>query len=290
MPLALPDRTGARRRPPVLHPPMVPQETENVGVISRNLGSSTFGNKIIIRAHEIGLPRIPSNFTQDSQSVSFGPRRHLARDYTPTVNPFQQTVPQAAKPPSITATTSLVCNQDNPLRALLRFSTDAHTFCPMYLSAVAYTLSYPTDVSQYDSATVSSACSCFLSSAGCCRPTTTSSRQSSSSYPISATQLGQLGHRPPEPLNPLYDDPSATESSYYPLEPTKILMSTSTFYQTLTLVNVPVTLATVVSAQTNGAIGSQTGIPKLSMWPGGGSVLAPAVVAMAVRFFFGHLL
>ncbi|KAI4167144.1 MAG: hypothetical protein LQ343_007448 [Gyalolechia ehrenbergii] len=91
-------------------------------------------------------------------------RKLLARDeYTAAVNPHHQSITLLAhgRP--------LPCNADNPLRALLRFSTEAVDFCAAYLATVfpnGHPL--PTFVSQYNSAELSSACSCFELTIGCC--------------------------------------------------------------------------------------------------------------------------
>ncbi|KAL9595495.1 MAG: hypothetical protein Q9179_004955 [Wetmoreana sp. 5 TL-2023] len=237
--------------------------------------------------------RAPSTTATSSASPSFQQRRHVVRDYRPTVNPRQQTIPPLTSPTaSITLTSSLVCNPDNPLRALLRFSTEASNFCPFYLSSEFTHFGLPTYVSEYNLSTVSSACSCFQLSAGCCLSATSATDQISS--PLPTAKRKPL--RPPEPEKPFdnTDDASVQGPNQSP-NPivTKTLYSKTVYTQpgvspsvtvksTLTLVNVPVTLATVVSAQTSGVIAAEPGIPKLSMWRGGGSVLAPAVVAVAV--------
>ncbi|KAI4096126.1 MAG: hypothetical protein LQ344_001189 [Seirophora lacunosa] len=61
------------------------------------------------------------------------------------------------------------CSADNPLRALLRFSTAAREFCPSYLRDNG---PLPTYITQYNSAEVSSACACFELSIGCCTTST----------------------------------------------------------------------------------------------------------------------
>ncbi|KAL6716768.1 hypothetical protein ACLMJK_006336 [Lecanora helva] len=59
---------------------------------------------------------------------------------------------------------TLACNQDNKLRALERFASQASTFCPTYIAATT-PAPLPTYVSKFNAADVSSACECFEASA-----------------------------------------------------------------------------------------------------------------------------
>lgn len=110
--------------------------------------------------------------TEPIQSVSTQRRQHFARDgYTATTNPYQQSRPLLAH------RASLPCNEDNPFRALLRFSTVAADFCPGYLATAHHSDRLPAYVTQYNSAEISSACACLELSIGCCAPTTAAIRQ-----------------------------------------------------------------------------------------------------------------
>ena len=99
------------------------------------------------------------------ESLTRRAKRPLGDDYTPTVNPYHQSITLLAR------SSSVVCNADNPLRALLRYSTEAQGFCPSFLKADIKSGQLPNFVSPYGPADVSSACSCFEMSVGCCTPT-----------------------------------------------------------------------------------------------------------------------
>ena len=198
--------------------------------------------------------------------------RHFVRDVPTTVPALRHAGALLGRsPPPSTLTSSLICHEDDPLRALLRFSTDASTFCPMYLSVIALTLSSPTDISQYNPATVSSACSCFLSHTQCCPQTSSSWPQPSitSPIPINTKNLQQL----PSPQT-TYSHTSPTFSY--------LTLGAAETSSDSTLVNDPVTSATLTSAHTNHAKIRETSSPTPEAWNGGGDVPAPALVAAAV--------
>lgn len=116
---------------------------------------------------EDSFPRTPVPPIKTNSSLINRRRQQFARDeYTPTVNPYQKSAPL------LPHGTPLPCNADNQLRALLRFSSAATDFCSSFLATVSQFHQLPTYVSQYDAADISSACSCFGVTVGCCIPTT----------------------------------------------------------------------------------------------------------------------
>ena len=131
------------------------------------------------------IHRRPSLSTGTMRSLTTQRRHHFVRDDgTPTVTPYLQSVPLPAY------STPLPCNADNPLRALLRFSTAARDFCPSYLAVVHQnhpSSPLPTYISQYDSADVASACSCFELTVACCTTTTSTTQQSADAPGTTAT-------------------------------------------------------------------------------------------------------
>ncbi|KAL8944913.1 MAG: hypothetical protein Q9216_000074 [Gyalolechia sp. 2 TL-2023] len=207
-------------------------------------------------------------------------RKLLAKDdYTPTVNTYHQ----SATP--LTDGRPFPCNADNPLRALLRFSTEAIDFCTAYLATVVsngYPL--PTFISQYNYAELSSACSCFELTIGCCTLTSGNAGQTSHAGAVTTTEQGL----PPVPGPQEYSGPPPTSEATItavPQGPTSvpppIIESTSTLYHTITLVNVPVTIASVSRAQTAGTAVS-AGAAQPYAWRGGGDTLSRPVVAVVV--------
>ncbi|KAI4242701.1 MAG: hypothetical protein L6R40_003922 [Gallowayella cf. fulva] len=89
-------------------------------------------------------------------SLPIQTQRNLPRDsYGPTFNPFAQSAVFAPQPPLTTSTSSLVCNEDDALRGLLRFSNEAHTFCPLFLGPRIDGHRLATYIGQYDPAQVS---------------------------------------------------------------------------------------------------------------------------------------
>lgn len=102
-------------------------------------------------------------------------QRNLPRaEDTPTLDPFAQAAVFGARPPQTSSTLSLICYEDNALRALLRFRDEAHTFCPHFLGPEkADGRGLATFVGMFQPAEVSSACSCFETRTECCKLTAT---------------------------------------------------------------------------------------------------------------------
>lgn len=217
--------------------------------------------------------------------TSLESRQRRKRDDPSTFTPSEQTLSSTRTPLSSSASaSSLVCYEDDPFRALLRFSSQAETFCPNYLTPGPHPVQTPVDLVTCGSATISSACSCFSSSIGWSSLTASVSQP----FPVvlaAATATRSL--RPPEPLQPgeVYTAPIQAPTVQVQ---TETLVSTKTFYQTFTLLNAPITVPTGVGAQTSGATGVETGRPGVTLWHGGGDVPSPVVVAMAVSRFFSR--
>lgn len=219
-------------------------------------------------------------------ATSLERRQRSRRDDTPTATTSQQILPSTRKPlPSATSASSLVCYQDDPFRALLRFSSEAETFCPNYLTPGPQSVQTPVDLITCASATISSACSCFSSSIGW-NSLTASGSQPSPVVLAAATADRSL--RPPEPLKPGDTFTTPFQAPTVQIQ-TETIVSTKTFYQTFTLMNARVTVPTRVGAQTSGAARVETGSPGVSLWQGGGDVPSPVVVAMAVGLLFSCL-
>lgn len=120
----------------------------------------------------------------------------------------------------------LPCNADNQLRALLRFSTEAKDFCAAYLATVfSNSRPLPTYISQYNSVELSSACSCFQLTNGCCTSTSgNAGRTSSVGTPATAqltlSQVPEPASALPQTQRPSSTADPATEDSTFsrPLE------------------------------------------------------------------------
>ncbi|KAL8924988.1 MAG: hypothetical protein Q9172_002417 [Xanthocarpia lactea] len=229
-------------------------------------------------------------------------QRNLPRDEdAPALNPFAHTAIFGARPPQTSSTSSLICHEDNALRNLLRFPDDAHTFCPLFLGPRVDGHALATYFGPYQTAEVSSACSCFESklSTGCCTLTATTgdpsvkslvesvlkgSKTSVSSRPAStslsrdpATEDATFA-RPTEHWGPIETEVTATAIWQ---GPTSFPASSkpSTLSETFTLSNAPA-LASGSSMTRTLASGAATVVSDASLWLGGGDVLAPAVVAV----------
>ncbi|KAL9060823.1 MAG: hypothetical protein Q9206_000869 [Seirophora lacunosa] len=202
------------------------------------------------------------------------------------------------------------CSADNPLRALLRFSTAAREFCPSYLRDNG---PLPTYITQYNSAEVSSACACFELSIGCCTtstgtpdPTadilaTTTARTQAKPASRSALDKSPSQTTPSAQLSPDLgsEDPTSarpTEYSYTPdpstatitasmrgpsTVPDPIQELTSTHYETFTLVNVAFTIAAIPHAQITGSVAAGAIANPYALIDGGDTPSPVAVAASA---------
>ncbi|KAL8835482.1 MAG: hypothetical protein Q9170_003315 [Blastenia crenularia] len=145
---------------------------------------------------------IPTTFSESVLPPVTHRGKDLARnDYRPIDDAHCQTVTISPPDPP------LPCNADNQLRALLRFSTEAEVFCPSYMKFRTGQL--PTYVSQYAPAEISSACSCFELTIGCCTTTSSISSQTSEAQASTVAQA-QL---PPSPQPRPASSPSPTSNS-----------------------------------------------------------------------------
>ena len=61
------------------------------------------------------------------------------------------------------------CYEDNTLRALERYASEASSFCPKYLASAG--VAVPSDFVQYQGSGLTSACSCYEKTAGTVAPT-----------------------------------------------------------------------------------------------------------------------
>lgn len=217
--------------------------------------------------------------------TSFESRQRRRRDDPATFTPSEQTLSSTRTPlSSATSTSSLICYEDDPFRALSRFSSEAEIFCPNYFTPGPQPVQTPVDLVTCGAATISSACSCFFSSFGWGSPTTSISQPSPV---VLAAATANRSLRPPEPLQPgeVYTAPIPAPTVQVQ---TETMVSTKTFYQTFTLLNAPITVPTGVGAQTSGAAEVETGSPGATLWQGCGDVPSPVVVAMAVSRLFSR--
>ncbi|KAI9796884.1 MAG: hypothetical protein M1833_005933 [Piccolia ochrophora] len=133
------------------------------------------------------LPSYVSEFPPNR--VSSGCSCLGSRTQTPTSAPTPPVTLTTTS--SSTTTTSLVCNEDNVLRALIdeRYAVDALEFCQAYLAAGGSTLPLPSYVSEYSAIRVSSACTCDLARTGIPVPSLPSTTTSTA---ISSTTTSSL--------------------------------------------------------------------------------------------------
>ncbi|KAL8912637.1 MAG: hypothetical protein Q9171_002362 [Xanthocarpia ochracea] len=255
-------------------------------------------------------PRTSNNpeTIRDSLGTYIHAQRNLPRDEDdPILNPFAHTAVFAARPPQTSSTSSLICHEDNALRNLLRFPDDAHTFCPLFLGPRIDGHALATFFGPYQTAEVSSACSCFESklSTGCCTLTATTGDPSLKAL-VESILKGSETSVPSRPVSTSLSRDPATEDATFarPTEhwgpittevtataiwqgPTSFPVSSkqSTPSETFTLSNAS-SLASSSSMTRTLASGAAIVVSDASLWLGGGDVLAPAVVAVIVRVFF----
>lgn len=174
------------------------KETEDQGDVTMHLRTRTW-QSTEIEDHSSQTPVTRSN---TALPAIINHRRRTARDCcTASAHPRQQPGPLLAhRAPGDD------CSADNPLRALLRFSTAAREFCPSYLRDNG---PLPTYITQYNSAEVSSACACFELSIGCC---TTSTGTPDPTADILATTTARTQAKPAS-RSGLDRSPSQTASS-----------------------------------------------------------------------------
>lgn len=121
----------------------------------------------------------------------------------------------------------IVCFQDNPSRALNRFSKEAASFCPKYLAGSSAT---PYWVAEFSAPQISSACSCYESKTGLhpVTPTPTPSQKP-------ATTSVQISKKPTlsskKPTVVVSHVPSSTNAAT-PKATSKTLAATSTSTKT----------------------------------------------------------
>ena len=113
----------------------------------------------------MGIP-VPNNNLINGKMFFDCPNKKPAPDVMQNddyvqIEEYRTPTPDIALAPQPTKPAVITCNQDNELRALERFSTDASTFCPSYLSATTASAALPTYVSAFNRAEVSTACTCF---------------------------------------------------------------------------------------------------------------------------------
>ena len=231
-------------------------------------------------------------------------QRNLPRD-APTINPFAQTAVFGARPPLITPTSSLVCNEDNELRGLMRFPDEAHSFCPVFFrQRLPHGRALETIIVNLPPAQISSACSCFESklSTGCCpltattgqdplkalvqsvlKSTKTSERWRAEPAPTSrdpATEDATFA-RPTEHWGPMTSEVTLTAEW---LGPTSILgfSESSTPPVTITSTDTPSFTSSLGTTGTSAAEAAGV-VGGASLWLGGGDVLAPGVIAVIVK-------
>ncbi|KAL8897866.1 MAG: hypothetical protein Q9192_002375 [Flavoplaca navasiana] len=231
-------------------------------------------------------------------------QRNLPRD-APTINPFAQTAVFEARPPLITPTSSLVCNEDNELRGFMRFPDEAHSFCPLFFRAnPPHGRALETILVNLPTAQISSACLCFESkfSTGCCplaaateqdplkalvqsvlKSTKTSGRGRAEPAPTPrdpATEDATFA-RPTEHWGPMTSEVTLTAEW---LGPTSILgfSESSTPPVTILSTDTP-TLTSSLSTTRTSAAKAEDVVGDASLWLGGGDVLAPGVIAVIVN-------
>ncbi|KAI9794791.1 MAG: hypothetical protein M1816_002919 [Peltula sp. TS41687] len=121
----------------------------------------------------------------------------------PTVAPTTTTPPAVLPVASVAAPIVTACFEDNELRALERFSTDAITFCPTFTNQASGVL--PTYLAGFLPQSINSACSCFIRTAvpGAGLPTTTSTTTSTTSAGGGGGGGGLIGLPVPIPTLPV---------------------------------------------------------------------------------------
>ncbi|KAL8789597.1 MAG: hypothetical protein Q9213_001033 [Squamulea squamosa] len=229
-------------------------------------------------------------------------QKQLARDgYSPTLDPFAQTPVLPARFPE---TTSLVCNEDNVLRDMLRHPDSAHTFCPLWLGPRIDGHRLATFMGTEDPVAVSSACTCFESklNTGCCTLTDTTGDpfvkslvqsildNSAALGPVStsssrnpATEDATFA-RPTEHWGPMTAEATVTAVWQGPTSVPRPSMSPNS-HQTFTLTNAPLTLASSTGIARGSSSAAAAVYGDVKTWLGGGEVLAPEVVAAVVCLF-----
>ena len=122
----------------------------------------------------------------------------------------------------------IVCNEDNPARALERFSSDAGPFCTKYLDG---SKSVPYWVAEFPATRISSACSCFTLKAGPQPVTSTPAPSKTSSVtPVPTTvkptvKTSALPVVTPEPSSSIKPSTSKAASIVIPVK-TPVVSST----------------------------------------------------------------
>ncbi|KAL8656308.1 MAG: hypothetical protein Q9210_000346 [Variospora velana] len=245
-------------------------------------------------------------------------RQQLAADrYTANAHLHQQLIPLLAR-----REPAADCSADNPLRALLRFSTAARDFCPSYLLRNE---PLPTYISQYNSAEVSSACACFELSIACCTTTTgtqhpsantlvtMSTRSQNAPAPRSGQDRPSSQTAPSSQLSPdagRQDWTASVPEEYYYTPDTSdatitaswrgpsavpdplafgplislltVSESTSTHYETFTLINVALTITAIPHAHITGSVAATARTNPYALIDGGDTP-SPVAVAASVR-------
>ena len=214
----------------------------------------------------VGKAKYPAPTSTTPKATQESPDRHAQRnlpraEVTPTITLSPRTAVFGAPPPPATSTSSLVCDEDNCLRGLLRYPDEAHTFCPLFLGPklpdgrnLATMYSGPCEPSQQ-----SSACSCFESKlhTGCCTLTETT-------WDPTLRSLMQSWLK------------STDESDAFRAQSTSSSRNPAT--KPIEHWGPPVT-ETVTSTR---GLNPTAVVADVSLWPGGGEVPGPEVVAVIV--------
>ncbi|KAL8773949.1 MAG: hypothetical protein Q9209_001379 [Squamulea sp. 1 TL-2023] len=226
-------------------------------------------------------------------------QKQIARDgYSPTLDLFTQT---AVLPARFPQTTSLICNEDNVLRDMLRHPDSAHTFCPLWLGPRIDGHRLATFMGTEDPTAVSSACTCFESklNAGCCTLTDTTGDpfvksmvqsildNSAALKPVStsssrnpATEDATFA-RPTEHWGPMTAEATVTAVRQGGTSVPRPRISSNS-PQTFTLTSAPLTLASSIGIARGSSSAAAIVVGDAKTWLGGGEVLAPTVVAAVV--------
>ncbi|KAL9626085.1 MAG: hypothetical protein Q9204_007594, partial [Flavoplaca sp. TL-2023a] len=228
-------------------------------------------------------------------------QNNLPRD-APTINPFAQTAVFGARPPLITPTSSLVCNEDNELRGFMRFPDEAHSFCPLFFRAnPPHGRALETILVDLPTAQISSACLCFESkfSTGCCPLTATTEQDPLKALVqsvLKSTKTSDKGRAEPAPTprDPATEDatfarptehwgPMTSEVTLTAewLGPTSILGFSESSKPPVTVISTDTpTLTPSLSTTGTSAAKAEGVVGDASSWLGGGHVLAPGVIAV----------
>ncbi|KAL8936806.1 MAG: hypothetical protein Q9216_004736 [Gyalolechia sp. 2 TL-2023] len=120
--------------------------------------------------------------------------------------------------------TSLICYEDNTLRALERFSSDAAAFCPKYLQASSE--SVPKNLVGVPATRLSSGCTCFLKTAAPVNPVSSPTKSPTTAPVVSPTPTSVSTVKTTPSSSPASTKPSVSTTAAPP--PTSASTSSST--------------------------------------------------------------